>query len=166
MFKNTKRICLTALGIALYCTLSLSMKVPLGVGHIVVDLGYVALAVYAFYMGGISAAVVGGCSAAIMSILSGWFSLGWVAANVFVGLFCGKLYDKSGRTRGNAKNLILTVFAVGIGMLVIKTAIECWMFSIPVAVKLPKSLAAWVIDSVVMSFGVLFAPKLPMKVQK
>lgn len=58
MSKNTKRICLTALGIALYCALSLSMKVPLGVGHIVVDLGYVALAVYAFYMGGISAAAM------------------------------------------------------------------------------------------------------------
>lgn len=161
---KTKRICVTALGIALYCALSMSMKIPLGVGHIAVDLGYIVLAVYAYHMGSVSAAVVGGCSAAIMSILSGWFSLEWVLANVAVGLICGHFYehctyDKHHTTPTYVRNAVVTVLAVGLGMLVIKTAVSCWLWSIPVLVKLPKSITAWVVDSIVMCGGVCIAPR-------
>lgn len=96
---KTKYICVTALGIALYCALSMSMRIPLGIGHIAVDLGYVVLTVYAYNMGSLSAAIVGGCAAAIMSILTGWFSLEWVLANAFVGLVCGRFYDKTNTKR-------------------------------------------------------------------
>lgn len=165
MSKSTKRICLTALGIALYCSLSLSMKIPLGVGHIAVDLGYIVLAVYAYYLDGISAAVVGGCSAAIMSLLTGWFSLEWVLANIAIGFICGGFYNRTGSAKSVLQNICLTVAAVGLGMLVIKTVVSCWMWNIPVLVKLPKSVTAWVVDSIVMSIGVLLAPKLPLKAQ-
>lgn len=161
MSQNTKRICFVALGIALYCALSLSMKIPLGVGHIVVDLGYIVLAVYAYYMGSVPAAVVGGCSAAIMSILSGWFSLEWVLANIVIGLICGHFYDTREEYDSTFWNIGLTIISVAIGMLVVKTAVSCWMFSIPVMVKLPKSVTACVVDSIVMGFGVWLAPKLP-----
>lgn len=155
---KTKKICLTALGIALYCALSMSVKIPLGVGHIAVDLGYIVLAVYAYHMGSVPAAIVGGCSAAIMSILSGWFSLEWVLANVAVGLICGRFYERSTYS-AYIRNAIVTVLAVGLGMLVIKTAVSCWLWSIPVLVKLPKSITAWVIDSIVMCGGVCIAPR-------
>lgn len=161
---KTKQICVTALGIALYCALSMSMKIPLGVGHIAVDLGYIVLAVYAYHMGSISAAIVGGCSAAIMSILTGWFSLEWVLANVTVGLICGRFYERN--TYGKRcvasayiRNAVVTILAVGLGMLVVKTAVSCWLWSIPVLVKLPKSITAWVVDSVVMCCGVCIAPR-------
>lgn len=161
---KTKQICITALGIALYCTLSLSMRIPLGIGHIAVDLGYVVLAVYAYCMGSIPAAIVGGCSAAIMSILSGWFSLEWVLANVAIGLICGRFYTHS-RHNGfhtmstHVRNMIVTVLAVGLGMLIIKTYVSYLLWSIPILVKLPKSIAAWVTDSVVMCCGVCIAPR-------
>ena len=160
---KTKRICMTALGVALYCALSMSMKIPFGIGHIVVDLGYIVLAVYAYHMGSISAAVVGGCSAAIMSILSGWFSLEWVLANIAVGLICGHFYKcrihgKLHTAATYIHNVIVTILAVGLGMLVIKTAVSCWLWSIPILVKLPKSITAWVIDSIVMCVGVCIAP--------
>lgn len=155
---KTKYICMTALGVALYCALSMSMKIPLGVGHIAVDLGYIVLAVYAYNMGSVSAAVVGGCSAAIMSILAGWFSLEWVLANVAVGLICGHCYRHNPADE-NISNCIITVLAVGLGMLVVKTAVSCWLWSIPVLVKLPKSITAWVIDSIVMCGGVCIAPR-------
>lgn len=156
---KTKYLCTTALGIALYCALSMSMKIPLGIGHIAVDLGYIVLAVYAYHMGGISAAIVGGCAAAIMSILTGWFSLEWVLANIAVGLICGRFYNRGRSRRATLWNTGLTVLTVGLGMLVIKTAVSCWLWSIPVAVKLPKSVTAWVVDSIVMSAGVCIAPK-------
>jgi len=43
---KTRYICTTAIGIATYCALSMSMRIPLGIGHIAVDLGYMVLAVY------------------------------------------------------------------------------------------------------------------------
>ncbi len=161
---KTKQICITALGIALYCTLSLSMRIPLGIGHIAVDLGYVVLAVYSYCMGSISAAIVGGCSAAIMSILSGWFSLEWVLANVAVGLICGRFYTHSRHngfriTSTHIRNMVVTVLAVGLGMLVIKTYVSYLLWQIPILVKLPKSIAAWVTDSIVMCLGVCIAPR-------
>jgi len=156
---KTKYLCTTALGIALYCAMSMSMKIPLGVGHIAIDLGYIVLAVYAYYMGSISAAIVGGCSAAIMSILTGWFSLEWVLANIAIGLICGRFYIRGCSPDAKLWNVGLTVMAVGLGMLVIKTTVSCWLWSIPVVVKLPKSITAWVIDSIVMSAGICVAPR-------
>lgn len=157
---KTRYICTTAIGIAIYCALSMSMRIPLGIGHIAVDLGYVALAVYAYNVGSIPAAIVGGCSAAIMSILTGWFSLEWVLANISVGLICGRFYDKSNTKRAMIWNVGLTVLAVAIGMLIIKTAVSCWMWSIPMLVKLPKSIAAWVTDSIVMCASIPLARRL------
>lgn len=152
---KTKYICNTAIGIALYCALSMSMRIPLGIGHISVDLGYIVIALYAYYMGSISTAIVGGCSAAIMSLLTGWFSLEWVLANIAIGIICGRFYKKD----NFAYNAILTILAVGLGMLIIKTTVSCLLWSIPVLVKLPKSITAWVIDSVVMIIGISIAPK-------
>lgn len=157
---RTRYICTTAIGIAIYCALSMSMRIPLGIGHIAVDLGYMALAVYAYNVGSIPAAIVGGSSAAIMSALTGWFSLEWVLANVFVGLVCGRFYDKLNTKMATLWNVGLTVVTVGIGMLVIKTAVSCWMWSIPVLVKLPKSIAAWGADSIVMCVGIPLAKRL------
>ncbi len=157
---KTRYICTTAIGIAIYCALSMSMRIPLGIGHIAVDLGYIALVVYAYNVGSISAAIVGGCSAAIMSILAGWFSLEWVLANISVALICGRFYDRSNTKRATLWNVVLTVLAVAIGMLVIKTAVSCWMWSISVLVKLPKSIAAWITDSIVMCFGIPLARRL------
>lgn len=156
---RTRYLCTTAIGIALYCALSMSMKIPLGVGHIVIDLGYIAFAIYAYYMGSICAATVGGVSAAIMSVLSGWFSAEWVLANTVIGLICGRFYKRDTCGSICIYNMVVTVLAVAIGMLVIKTAVSCWLWSIPVLVKLPKSITAWIIDSIVMCVGVFIAPK-------
>ena len=154
---KTKYLCMTAIGIALCCALSLSMKIPLGIGHIAIDLGYIAFALYAYYMGSVSAAIVGGASAAIMSVLSGWFSAEWVLANVAIGLICGRLYRRS--KNACIFNMVVTVVAVAVGMLFIKTTVSCFLWSIPILVKLPKSIAAWVTDSIVMCLGVFIAPR-------
>lgn len=163
MIKGTNKvryIAITAIGIALYCTLSMSMRIPLGIGHIAVDLGYVVLTVYAYNFGSISAGIVGGCSAAIMSILSGWFSLEWVIANIFVGMVCGKLYNKDNTKKAIVWNVSITVLAVGFGMLVIKTATSYMLYQIPVLVKLPKSITAFITDSIVMCLSIPFAKHL------
>lgn len=156
MNKNTRLVCLTALGIALYAVLSFFVKLPI-VGHIGFDLGYIALAVYAYYFGPVVAAIVGGCGCVLVSLLAyGWFPLGWLLGNILIGLVCGKTYAE----RNFLRSFVVTVVAVFIGICGVKTIVECLLFSIPVAVKLPKNTIAALVDAAVMTIGLCIAPRI------
>lgn len=151
-----KKMTYTALGIALYVTLSMALKIPV-IGHIGLDLGYIVLAVYCIKFGAVSGAIVGACGCTLVSlIMSGWFPPGWFVGNLMIGLFCGKFYEKENKIY----NIVLTMFAVLIGILVIKTVIECYMFSIPFMVKIPKNAIAAVMDMFVMWIGLFVSDKI------
>lgn len=164
MNKTTRYICTVSLGIALYVVLSSFIKIPI-IGHIGLDLGYIALAVYAYHFGCIPAMIVGSFGCTIVSVLFyGWFPPGWLVGNLFVGAVCGGLYQHG--TCGYDKifrNYVITVAAVFIGIAVIKTLIECVMFGIPMAVKFPKNIVAASIDAITMWVGLLVAPKIKVK---
>lgn len=165
MNKNLKFICVTALGIAVYVAVSMLLKIPLGVGHLALDLGYIVLAVYCFTMGPISGAIVGAVGCTFISLLSsGWFPIGWLLGNAFIGACCGCMYKlKKDKMWLNCLYTILIVF-VGIG--VIKTAIECLLYNIPFPVKFAKNAVAFATDAIVMCIGVSIAPKIEKIVLK
>lgn len=155
MKRSVKVMVLTAMLAALYFVLSLTLKIPLR-GNISLDLGYCALTVAAVFLGAVPAAIVGGLGAAIESILLSPYglSVGWVVMNVCIGLICGYVLHKEYR-RGRTKLIpavITILIAVFIGVFM-KTVIECTLYSIPVLVKLPKSITAFLVDSIVMIFG-------------
>lgn len=158
MRKHTRNICVAGLGIALYVALSFTAKIPL-VSHISLDLGYIVLAVYAYYFGPVIAAIVGGCGCVLVSLLaSGWFPFGWLLGNIAIGIICGKEYS-----RGDLlSRLIVTILAVLFGVAIVKTAVECLLFSIPLVVKLPKNAIAAAVDAIVMVIGLLLAPKIKL----
>lgn len=156
--KNTRYIATTAIGVALYVVLSATIRIPL-VGHISVDLGFIALAVYAYHFGSIPAGIVGGIGCALSSLLfSGWFPLGWLLGNTFIGIVCGKAFKK----KKTAWNIFVSVLAVAVGIIGIKTAVECYLYSIPLAVKIPKNSIAALTDSIVMAIGVTVARHLKL----
>lgn len=155
---NTKKICITALGVALYVCVSMLLKIPI-IAHISFDLGYIVLAVYCYYFGAISGAVVGGCGAVLVSLLaSGWLPPGWMLGNIFIGGLCGSQYE-NGKTVYNIGFSIIGVIA---GIAFIKTAIECPLYGIPFSVKIVSNGVAALMDATVMCIGVLIAPKLPL----
>lgn len=163
MNTNTKKICITGLGIALYVAVSMSVKIPLLVGHIALDLGYIVLAVYCLMFGGVTGAIVGGAGCVLVSLLAyGMFPIGWMLGNIMVGFMCGKLY----RDRKTIQNMIVSVVAVFIGVLVIKTSVECVMYGIPLAVKIPKNGIAFIADSLTMCVGVIVEKCIPKKYRK
>ena len=158
MRKHARTICVAGLGIALYIALSFVAKIPL-VGHISLDLGYIVLAVYAYYFGPAIAAIVGGCGCVLVSLLaSGWFPFGWLLGNIAIGIICGKEYS-----RGDLlSRLIVTILAVLFGVAIVKTAVECLLFSIPLMAKLPKNAIAAAVDAIAMVIGLLIAPKIKL----
>lgn len=159
-----KKICYIAMLTALYVVMSAFLKFYIGVGHIQVDLGYIAFSV-ALCMFGVYGAVVGvvGCAIESMLFTAYGFSISWVVANAIIGVGCGLLFSKIKPFWGKA---MVTVFFCAVGLLLAKTAIECYLYSIPLAVKLPKSVAAFVVDAVVMVLGVVFYNILSANISK
>lgn len=161
MKNKAKEISLYGIGIALYVALSMMLKVPLA-GHASLDLGYIVFAIYCYYFGSFAGAVVGGIGCLLVSLLtSGWFSPGWIAGNVLIGILVGMVREE--KSASTIKRIIVMVVAVFLGIFCVKTLIECVLYSIPLAVKIPKSAVVFVTDAIVMSIGTLIAPKLPIR---
>ena len=151
--KRLKQIAMIAMLIALYFVLSAMLKIPIA-GHITLDLGYIALMVSAVYLGAVPAMIVGGFGAFLESTLMSQrgISLGWIVMNVIAGGIIGwVLYKVADENR--KKLIISAVIVVPIAMLLGATAkmfIDCAVYDLPLALKIPTTAVAWISDSIVM----------------
>lgn len=154
---TTKKICLIALLTALYCVLGAFIKIPI-VGNISPDLGYIVLTIGCI-MFGPWGAFIGAVGCGIESILFSayGFSLGWFVGNLIIGLGCGYFFQK---TNIFWKRVVIIITFVAIGIIGAKTGIECVLYGIPLSVKLVKSITAFVLDTIVMIFGLYLGEKL------
>ena len=150
---NTKKIVTLGMMTALYVVLSAFLKFTL-VGNIMVDLGYIVFA-FALCMFGLPGTIVGVVGCALESILFSayGFSISWCAANLVIGLICGTILHRNKYVWVKA---FMIVIGVAVGMLFVKTAIECLLYAIPLAVKIPKNAVAFAADAVTMLFGLAF----------
>lgn len=154
---RTRQITGIAILTALYCVLSAMMKIPF-IGAISLDLGYVALTISCALFGP-WAAFVGAVGCGLESIIFSpyGFSIGWFVANLIIGLGCGIVFTKT-------KNIWIRIAAivgfVAIGMLGAKTGIECYLYHIPFAVKIVKSLVAFIADTITMIVGLGITTKV------
>ncbi len=150
---NTKKLATIALLTALYCVLSAMMKIPF-IGAISLDLGYIALTVACGTVD-VWAGIVGAVGCGIESMLFSpyGFSISWCMANLAVGLICGSVLHMNKHTWAKA---LVIIIGVAVGMLAVKTAIECHLYAIPLAVKIPKNAVAFAADTVTMLFGLGF----------
>ena len=151
--RNVKKIALTAMLIALYFVLSAVLKIPI-VGHIMLDLGYIALMVGAVQLGAVSAMAIGGIGAFLESALMSTrgVSPGWIVMNVIAGGLIGWILYKAA-DESKKKLIISAVIVVPVAMLLgaaAKMLIDCAMYDLPIALKIPTTAAAWIADSAVM----------------
>jgi len=147
---KTKKICYLAMLTALYVVLSAFLKVSI-IGNIQPDFGYLAFTVALCMFGSIGAVVgVLGCSLESILFSAYGFAPGWAVANLFIGLGCGAVFKLS---KSFWVRVIAIVFYCALGLLCAKTSIECFMYQIPLAVKLPKNMVAFGMDAVMMIFG-------------
>lgn len=149
---SVKKICYISVLTALYIVLSAFLRFTL-IGNIQIDLGYIAFAV-ALCEFGISGALVGviGCALESMLFSAYGFSISWVLANTIIGVGCGLMYKYFPLNKDNGR-VIATILFVLIGVGVVKTLVECALYSIPFTVKIPKNMVAFVTDSAMMIAG-------------
>lgn len=161
--KNTKKLCAIAILTAIYVVLSAFLKIPL-IGNIMLDLGYLAFAV-AMCEFGVWGAFVGAVGCALESLLFSayGFSISWLVANLIIGIGCGLIFCRCEKFWVRA--IAIVVFSA-VGLLGAKTAIECYLYSIPLLVKLPKNATAFAVDTVVMLFGLGLHQYLRPKIKK
>ena len=149
---KTRKLCALAVLTALYVVLSAFLKINF-IGNIQLDLGYIAFAV-ALCEFGIAGTVVGCIGCALESILFSayGFSVSWFVANLVIGIGCGLTFPYIKQVW---RRSFLTVVFSCIGLLGAKTVIECWLYAIPYAVKVPKNAVAFAVDAAVMVCGIL-----------
>ena len=154
---TTNKITSIAILTALYVVLGAFMKFPI-IGAISLDLGYISLAIGCLTFG-MWGAFIGAVGCGIESILFSpyGFSIGWFVANLIIGLGCGYTFSKSSNT---SKRIISIIVFVALGVLITKTLIECALYGIPFWVKIPKSLTAFGMDTVVMICGLFLGKRL------
>ena len=151
--KKTKRMAAVGVLTALYFVLSALIKIPVA-GNIKLDLGYIALAVGAVYLGAVPAAVIGAGGVFIESLLLSQRGIapGWILMNAIVGYVCGCVLHGA-EDAPSARFWLKAAAAVILSMLTgvaVKTAVDCVLYGLALAAKIPTAIAAWVLDSFVM----------------
>ena len=158
---KTKTVAYLGIGIALYVVLGCFMNIPLMAGtHLQTDLGYIVFGAYC-YLFGWPAFIVGVIGCLIESLLtSGWVPVGWMVGQALIGLTCGHTYKN---TQNKYAHIVITVIEVFLGIVLVKSGIECALYGIPLVVKIPKNFVAFIADVIPMLLGLFLGYKLKDK---
>lgn len=153
---KTQKICFLGVLTALYVVLSAFLKFNL-IGNIQIDLGYIVFA-FALCEFGIYGTIVGvlGCTLESILFSAYGFSVSWAIANLIIGVCCGLAFTVEKKMWLRITVIILSAAA---GVLVAKTLIECYLYSIPFAVKITKNAVAFGVDATAMIIGLLIHDK-------
>lgn len=165
---KTKDICTLGLGIALYVVLSATVKIPL-IGHIHTDLGYVVFGVYLMLFG-MPAVVVGAIGCVFESIIfSGWFPIGWFVGQIVIGIICGASFKRAQVIKDNKLRIVaciaVSVVALFVGVFLIKTIVECFLYQIPLGIKAVRNGIAFIADMPPMIIGVILGDRFRSRKQ-
>lgn len=157
---------LTALGIVLSAFTQFRIY-----GDIKIDLSYIVIVIVCYLYGGICGGISAGLIASLESLLftSYGFSISWTSANIIIGLLTG-LVIKHNPIKNNVLkhiiNLIVIILSSAIGLLLVKTIIECKLYDIPVEVKIAKNAVAFGTDLTCMLIGYFCLLPIVLKISK
>ena len=151
----TKKICFTAMGVALYVVLALCLQVPVFENYYLC-LGYVSMMVFCYYFGAASGIAVGVLGVVLYCLLiNGLRGLpGWAAGNLVIGLTVGLTCSVTKKMENAVlRNIIIAIAVVvstAIGILGIKSIVEVILYAQPMVVRVAKNIYAFVADVVVL----------------
>ena len=158
MNTTTKKICITAMGTALFVVLSLCLQVPVFENYYLC-LGYIVMGVFCYYFGPISGITVGTLGVCLYCLLiSGLRGLpGWAVGNVVIGLLVGLACKLTINIKSKLiRQIILittVVIATAIGILGLKSIVECLLYAQPFVLRAAKNMTAFIADIVVLGIS-------------
>lgn len=150
-----KKLCLVAMGIALYVVLALCLQVPVFENYYLC-LGYVAMMVFCYYFGAASGMAVGGLGVVLYCFLTnglrgmpGW-AMGNLVIGLAVGLTCSLTKKMQNRILRNVMIAAAVIVSTAIGILWVKSFVEVILYAQPMLVRVAKNIYAFVADVVVL----------------
>ena len=168
---TNKKLCLTAMGTALFVVLSLCLQVPVFENYYLC-LGYVVMMVFCFYFGPFSAAVVGTMGVVLYCLLiSGLRGMpGWAAGNLVIALAvsfaCKGTANMEKRWLRSLVLMAVIVIATAVAILGVKSLVEMMLYAQPFLLRAAKNVYAFVADIVVMTVSIPVCEKLEAIINK
>lgn len=155
MSERTKKISVTAAGIALFVVLSLCLQVPVFENYYLC-LGYVVMGVYCYSFGAVPGMLTGCLGVVLYCILiSGLRGMpGWALGNLVIGAILGVTFQATRHMKNVALKELIHVVAIvaatALGILVMKSVTESVLYAQPFLVRAAKNSYAFVADVVVL----------------
>jgi uncharacterized membrane protein len=152
---SLKKICLTAMGVALFVVLTLCLQVPVFENYYLC-LGYVAMTVYCYYFGVASGIAVGFLGVIVYCLLTSGLNgmPGWSAGNIVIGFVVGMVCRLTAKMKNRwLRQMFIgasVVISVAIGILGVKSLVETLLYSQPIILRMAKNVYAFVADALVM----------------
>ena len=168
---NVRKICVTAVGIALFVVLSLCLQVPVFENYYLC-LGYIIMAVYCYSFGTAEGTAVGVLGVILYCvIISGLRGMpGWALGNVVIGIALGITFGSTKFDgRKGAKAVLyaaVVIVSVSLGILGVKSLTECLLYSQPFILRVGKNVYAWAADIFVLLISLPICVKLDPTVRK
>ena len=168
---STQKICVIAVGIALFVVFSLCLQVPVFENYYLC-LGYVAMAVYCYSFGAVSGTIVGVLGVILYClVISGLRGLpGWALGNVVIGIALGLTFKRTKTMNNNAVkagiNAAAIILSVTAGILGVKSITESILYLQPFLVRVGKNFYAWIADMVVLLLSLPVCMALEKTVRK
>jgi len=162
---TTRKICLNAMGIALFVVLTMCLQVPVFENYYLC-LGYVVMMVFCFYFGPFSSAIVGTLGVVLYCLLiSGLRGMpGWAIGNIVIALSvsyaCKYTADLAKLWMRYLIVLGVIVIATAVGILGVESLVEMILYAQPFFLRAAKNMYAFIADIVVMSVSIPVCIKL------
>ena len=168
--KSVYGLVLLAMLVALGIVLSAFLQFRL-IGDIKIDLSYIVIVVICYLYGGIVGGISAGLIAGLESLLLSnyGFSISWTSANVIIGLMTGLMISHNPIRRKVLKhilNISVMTISCAIGLLLVKTIIECNLYDIPFEVKIVKNAVAFGADLTCMIIGYFALLPIVLKIER
>lgn len=155
---STKRICINAMGIALFAAFTLCLQVPVFENYYLC-LGYVAMAVYTYHFGTLSGTLTGTAGVLVYCLISSGIRgmPGWMLGNAVIGVLCGIAAGRARQMKSRAaRQALMAAAAVAssfIGILLVKSAVEVVLYALPFALRMASNVYAFAADALVLALG-------------
>lgn len=155
---STKKICINAMGIALFVVLTLCLQVPVFENYYLC-LGYIVMMLYSYYFGTMSGTLVGTIGVLVYCILTGGLRgmPGWILGNFIIGLLCGttcvRIKTLDNKWLKQCIIVFVIVVSTAIGILVVKSMTEVFLYGISFNARVASNMFAFVADVFVLIVG-------------